>query len=152
MDKTRSNREQNLAEWARPQLKVPRKLTRILDPRLEGQYSEIGAEKAAELAYDCLSHRPKARPTMSMIVDILKPLADFTDIPVGTFVYTAPTEHKKSPIESPEKEAHKDDKKDIKGHHHHHQHERRHHRTKSPIIYKETDLHENLSTKTNSPE
>ncbi|KAM0000957.1 putative protein kinase RLK-Pelle-RLCK-VIIa-2 family [Helianthus debilis subsp. tardiflorus] len=130
MDRTRSNREQNLAEWARPHLKVARKLNRIMDPRLEGQYSETGAQKAAELAYDCLSHRPKARPTMSMIVDILKPLAEFSDMPVGTFVYTAPTECKKSPTESPSKEEHKDDKKDINGHHHH-QHDRRH-RRRSP--------------------
>ncbi|KAL8236478.1 hypothetical protein R6Q59_017559 [Mikania micrantha] len=134
MDTTRSIREQNLAEWARPQLKVARKLNRIIDPRLEGQYSESGAQKAAELAYECLSHRPKARPTMSMIVDILKPLADFKDMPVGTFVYTAPTELKKSPVASPKYESHKDDRKDIKGphhhhHHNHHHHERRHRRT-----------------------
>ncbi|KAJ0591015.1 putative protein kinase RLK-Pelle-RLCK-VIIa-2 family [Helianthus annuus] len=130
MDRTRSNREQNLAEWARPHLKVARKLNRIMDPRLEGQYSETGAQKAAELAYDCLSHRPKARPTMRMIVDILKPLAEFSDMPVGTFVYTAPTECKKSPTESPSKEEHKDDKKDINGHRHH-QHDKRH-RRRSP--------------------
>ncbi|KAI3801222.1 hypothetical protein L1987_29326 [Smallanthus sonchifolius] len=152
MDKSRSNREKNLAEWARPQLK--RKLDRILDPRLEGQYSEAGAQKAAELAYDCLSHRPKARPTMSIIVDILKPLAEFKDMPVGTFVYTAPTENKKSPSESLKKEVHKDDKKDINGHHHHHhhQHDRRHHRTKSPVVHYETALRSNNTTRTNSPE
>ncbi|KAD3068432.1 hypothetical protein E3N88_36312 [Mikania micrantha] len=96
--------------------------------------TESGAQKAAELAYECLSHRPKARPTMSMIVDILKPLADFKDMPVGTFVYTAPTELKKSPVASPKYESHKDDRKDIKGphhhhHHNHHHHERRHRRT-----------------------
>ncbi|RVW44031.1 Serine/threonine-protein kinase RIPK [Vitis vinifera] len=51
MDKTRPNREKNLAEWARPQLNDSRKLTRIMDPRVEGQYSEAGAQKAAALAY-----------------------------------------------------------------------------------------------------
>lgn len=90
MDENRPNRKQNLAEWARPLLKSARKLNRILDPRLEGQYSETGALKAAELAYQCLSHRPKERPTMSMIVDTLEPLKDFDDT-FGTFVYTFPT-------------------------------------------------------------
>ncbi|KAJ0759294.1 putative protein kinase RLK-Pelle-RLCK-VIIa-2 family [Helianthus annuus] len=149
MDRTRSNREQNLAEWARPHLKVARKLNRIMDPRLEGQYSETGAQKAAELAYDCLSHRPKARPTMSMIVDILKPLAEFSDMPVGTFVYTAPTECKKSPTESPSKEEQKDDKKDI-NRHHHHQHDRRH-RRRSPSQDR-FSLGSNRNTRMNSPE
>lgn len=144
MDKSRSNREQNLAEWARPQLKGgARKLNRIMDPRLESQYSETGAEKAAELAYQCLSHRPKARPTMSMIVNALEPLADYNEMAIGTFVYTAPTENNKSPVESPEKEVqHKDRKMDSNGHHHHHrhQHDRRHHRSKSPAVHSETDL------------
>ncbi|PWA25572.1 protein kinase-like domain-containing protein [Artemisia annua] len=99
MDKTsRSNREQNLADWARPQLKDCRKLSRIMDSRLEGQYSETGAVKVAELAYICLSHRPKARPTMRMVIDALEPLTKYNDMPVGTFVYVAPTENKVSPL------------------------------------------------------
>ncbi|KAI3782762.1 hypothetical protein L2E82_12817 [Cichorium intybus] len=155
MDKTRSNREQNLAEWARPQLKGgPRKLSRIMDPRLEGQYSETGAEKAAELAYQCLSHRPKARPTMSMIVKALEPLAEYNEMPVGTFVYTAPTEDKKSPtadkkspVESPEKEMDKDGRKHSnerrRHHRRHHQHDRVH-RSKSPAVHSESDFHRDL--------
>ncbi|PWA49675.1 protein kinase superfamily protein [Artemisia annua] len=95
MDKSRPNREQNLADWARPQLKCPRKLSRIMDPRLEGLYSEVGVQKAAELAYQCLSHRPKARPSMSTIVKTLEPLQDFNDVQVGTFVYTAPKQEQK---------------------------------------------------------
>lgn len=90
VDKSRPHREQNLAEWARPLLKDMRKLSRIMDPRLEGQYSEEGALKAAALAYQCLSHRPKLRPTVTSIVKTLEPLKDFDDISIGTFVYTAP--------------------------------------------------------------
>ncbi|KAF2304104.1 hypothetical protein GH714_027255 [Hevea brasiliensis] len=67
VDKNRPQREQKLVEWARPMLNDPRKLGRIMDPRLEGQYSETGARKAAALAYQCLSHRPKQRPTMSAL-------------------------------------------------------------------------------------
>jgi len=89
MDKNRPPREQNLADWARPQLQSQRRLTRLMDTRLEGQYSEIGAQKAALLAYQCLSHRPKSRPTMSVVVKTLEPLLDLVhDIPSGPFVYT----------------------------------------------------------------
>ncbi|KAI9122858.1 hypothetical protein K1719_005747 [Acacia pycnantha] len=92
VDKTRPAREQNLVEWARPMLLDTRKLGRIMDPKLEGQYSEMGAAKAAALAYQCLSHRPKNRPTMSQVVNILEPLQDFDDVPIAPFVYTVPAD------------------------------------------------------------
>ncbi|KAK1413826.1 hypothetical protein QVD17_29562 [Tagetes erecta] len=116
LDKSRPNREQNLADWARPQLKCPRKLSRIMDPRLEGMYSESDAEKAAELAYQCLSHRPKARPNMSTVVKTLEAIQEFNEVQVGHFVYTAPKEEEK---EISKKELH-------------HEHSQRH-RTKSPL-------------------
>src|ERR1044072_2227235 len=90
VDKARPPREQNLVEWARPVLNDSRKLSRIMDPRLEGQYSEMGAKKAATLAYQCLSHRPRNRPSMTTVVKSLEPLQDFDDIPIGPFVYTVP--------------------------------------------------------------
>ncbi|KAK6941290.1 Serine-threonine/tyrosine-protein kinase, catalytic domain [Dillenia turbinata] len=92
VDKTRPSKEQNLAEYARPMLKDPRKLAKIMDPRLEGQYSETGAQKAAALAYQCLSYRPKQRPNMTTVVNILEPLKDFNDIPIEPFVYILPVE------------------------------------------------------------
>jgi hypothetical protein len=49
-----------------------KKLLRILDPRLEGQYSDKAAMKVAHLAYQCLSQNPKGRPVMSQVVDILE--------------------------------------------------------------------------------
>ncbi|RAL37082.1 hypothetical protein DM860_004004 [Cuscuta australis] len=96
IDKTRPHREQNLADWARPQLKDARKLRRIIDPRLEGMYSEEGAQAAALLAYDCLSHRSKSRPTMSAVVNTLEPLKDYKDVSMATFVYTAPSAQKEA--------------------------------------------------------
>jgi hypothetical protein len=92
VDKTRPPREHNLVEWARPVLNDARKLSRIMDPRLEGQFSESGARKAAALAYQCLSHRPRNRPSMSTVVTTLEPLQNYVDIPIGTFVYTAPSD------------------------------------------------------------
>ncbi|KAL8036015.1 hypothetical protein ABFX02_12G132000 [Erythranthe guttata] len=90
VDKNRSYREQILAEWARPMLKNPRKLIRAMDPRLEGQYPERAAQEAAALAYRCLSHRPKLRPTMSEVVKVLESLKDFdNEVSMGTFVFVS---------------------------------------------------------------
>ncbi|XP_042042473.1 serine/threonine-protein kinase RIPK-like [Salvia splendens] len=88
LDKRRPNREQNLVERARPMLKNPRKLMKVIDPRLEGQYPEIAAQKAAALAYQCLTYRPKLRPTMAEVVRVLEPLKDFDDTQMGTFIFT----------------------------------------------------------------
>ncbi|KAK7255727.1 hypothetical protein RIF29_29146 [Crotalaria pallida] len=92
VDKKRPTREQDLVEWARPLLKDSHKLDRIMDPRLEGQYSYEGARKIASLAYQCLSQNAKCRPTMKAVVKTLEPLMDLTDIPIGHFVYVVQNE------------------------------------------------------------
>ena len=69
MDKSRPSREHNLVEWARPLLVHNRKLFRIIDPRMEGQYSTKAAIEVASLAYRCLSQNPKGRPIMSQVVE-----------------------------------------------------------------------------------
>ncbi|KAM3215899.1 putative serine/threonine-protein kinase PBL17 [Capsicum annuum] len=74
IDKTRPSREYNLVEWARPLLTHDKKLFKILDPRLEGQYSSKIIVKVASLAYQCLSQNPKGRPLMSQVVEILEAL------------------------------------------------------------------------------
>ena len=92
LDKSRPSREQNLVDWAKPFLKDSHKLDRIMDPRLEGQYSTEGARKAAALANQCLSHNPKSRPTMRSVVKTLEPLLGLTnDIPIP-FIYVVPAE------------------------------------------------------------
>ncbi|OWM77321.1 serine/threonine-protein kinase RIPK-like [Punica granatum] len=134
VDKSRPHREQNLVEWARPMLNDARKLSRIMDPRLEGQYSETGAKKASALAYRCLSHRPKQRPTMRTVVEILEPLKDFADIPIGPFVYTAPVESDSPNEDHHAKEGEREGKKRNGNHHHHHHGHKSHSRSpKSPI-------------------
>ncbi|KMT04824.1 hypothetical protein BVRB_7g169950 [Beta vulgaris subsp. vulgaris] len=89
MDKTRPRREHCLVEWARPFLKDSRKIAMIMDPRLDGQYSVQGVKVTTMLAYQCLSHNPKSRPTMSTVVKTLEPLMVLNDIP-GHFVYVVP--------------------------------------------------------------
>ena len=158
LDKSRSQREQILAEWARPMLNDPRKLGRIMDPRLEGQYSEMGARKAAALAYQCLSHRAKQRPKMSDVVKTLEPLQDYEDIPIGPFVYTVPTESGSPKEDKDNKEC--ESKKEFKkenGHHHKnhklshgHRHQNRSPRM-SPIRSESDTLKQNLREGLNSP-
>ncbi|XWS17494.1 hypothetical protein CRYUN_Cryun33cG0072500 [Craigia yunnanensis] len=158
LDKSRSQREQILAEWARPMLNDPRKLGRIMDPRLEGQYSEMGARKAAALAYQCLSHRAKQRPKMSDVVKTLEPLQDYEDIPIGPFVYTVPTESgsPKEDKDNKEYESKKEFKKE-NGHHHKnpklrhgHRHQNRSPRM-SPIHSQSDTPKQNLRNGLNSP-
>ncbi|XP_044464122.1 probable serine/threonine-protein kinase PBL17 [Mangifera indica] len=71
VDKSRPSQEHNLVDWARPLLNHNKKLLRILDPRMEGQYSVKTAMKVANLAYQCLSQNPKGRPMMSQVVELL---------------------------------------------------------------------------------
>lgn len=72
LDKSRPSREHNLVEWARPLLNHNKKLLKILDPKMDGQYSSKTAIKVAHLAYQCLSQNPKGRPLMSQVVEILE--------------------------------------------------------------------------------
>ncbi|OIV96436.1 hypothetical protein TanjilG_09863 [Lupinus angustifolius] len=92
VDKTRSQGQRSLVEWARPILRDHRKLQRIIDPRLEGQFPTKGAMKVAALTYKCLSHHPNPRPPMSDVVKILESLQDFDDDLIGPFVYVAVSE------------------------------------------------------------
>lgn len=76
LDKKRREGETNLVEWLRPYLKDPKKIARVMDRRLEGEYPIKGAQTAALVAYKCLSHYPKPRPTMDDVVKILETLQE----------------------------------------------------------------------------
>ncbi|XP_022765161.1 receptor-like cytoplasmic kinase 176 [Durio zibethinus] len=79
MDKNRPSREQNLVDWARPYLTSKRKIFRVMDARIEGQYTPDVALKAAYLALQCLSIEPKLRPNMDAVVKALEQLQDSGD-------------------------------------------------------------------------
>ncbi|OVA00306.1 Protein kinase domain [Macleaya cordata] len=87
MDKNRPNGEHNLVEWARPHLGERRRFYRLIDPRLEGHFSIKGAQKAAQLAAHCLSRDPKARPLMSEVVEVLKPLLNLKDMACSSYYF-----------------------------------------------------------------
>ncbi|KAK8598488.1 hypothetical protein V6N13_094457 [Hibiscus sabdariffa] len=79
IDKNRPSGEQKLVEWAKPYLANKRKVLRVLDNRLEGQYSMEGALKASTLALRCLSIDSRFRPSMIEVVTALQQLLDSND-------------------------------------------------------------------------
>lgn len=74
VDKTKVVIEQNLVDWAKPYLGDKRKLFRIMDTKLEGQYPQKGAYTCANLALQCLSAEPKNRPRMAEVLAMLEVL------------------------------------------------------------------------------
>ena len=79
IDKNRPSGQHNLVEWAKPYLTSKRRIFRVLDTRLEGQYSLDRAQKAANLAVQCLTLEPKNRPNMDEVVTALEELQDLKD-------------------------------------------------------------------------
>ncbi|KAH9709446.1 putative serine/threonine-protein kinase PBL3 [Citrus sinensis] len=74
VDKTKVGIEQSLVDWAKPYLSDKRKLFRIMDTKLGGQYPQKAAHTAATLALQCLNNEPKLRPRMSEVLAILERL------------------------------------------------------------------------------
>ncbi|XVF03376.1 hypothetical protein REPUB_Repub04eG0255700 [Reevesia pubescens] len=74
VDKTKVGVEQSLVDWAKPYLGDKRKLFRIMDTKLGGQYPQKGAYTAASLALQCLSSEAKLRPRMSEVLAALEQL------------------------------------------------------------------------------
>ncbi|KAL2666951.1 hypothetical protein AAZV13_01G040600 [Glycine max] len=72
VDKTITGMEQNLVDWAKPYLSDKRRLFRIMDTKLEGQYPQKGAFTAATLALQCLNSEAKARPPMTEVLATLE--------------------------------------------------------------------------------
>ncbi|OIW07477.1 hypothetical protein TanjilG_14423 [Lupinus angustifolius] len=79
IDKNQPSGEHNLVEWAKPYLSNKRRVFRIMDPRLEGQYSHNRAQLAATLSMQCLAVEPKCRPNMDEVVKALEQLQDSKD-------------------------------------------------------------------------
>ncbi|OAY75210.1 Serine/threonine-protein kinase [Ananas comosus] len=142
VDCTRRRREKNLTEWARPCLKKPDKLYRIMDPNLDLQYSTKGAQKVALVAYNCLSQSPKSRPNMRDIVEALESLLELSDSSFGDpFVYKVMVEEKKEDNSSNNKEKMEMEiETPVKGEHqcYHYRHKKKY---PNSAIHAETILH-----------
>ncbi|GFQ04346.1 protein kinase 2b chloroplastic [Phtheirospermum japonicum] len=65
---------QNLTDWAKPYLRKKRQVSRVMDPRLEGQYSSKKVYAVANIALQCLSPDPKQRPRMDEVLVALERL------------------------------------------------------------------------------
>ncbi|KAH9293139.1 hypothetical protein KI387_041656, partial [Taxus chinensis] len=79
LDKNRPPGEQNLVEWAKPYLNDKHKLFRVIDTRLDGQYSIKCAKTISMVAYQCLCTEAKFRPIMTDVVETLEELQDTKD-------------------------------------------------------------------------
>ncbi|KAJ1687148.1 hypothetical protein LUZ63_018538 [Rhynchospora breviuscula] len=79
LDGTKIGIEQNLVDWAKPSLRDKRKLYRIMDSRLEGQYHQKEALVVSNLALLCISNEARLRPKMSEVLKILEQLKDPKD-------------------------------------------------------------------------
>lgn len=94
VDQTTSGVEHNLVYWAKPYLGDRRKLFRIMDTKLEGQYPQRAAYKAAILALQCISEA-KSRPQMSEV------LATLEQLPVTRHSASPTRPEEDRPISSP---------------------------------------------------
>ena len=93
VDKSKVGVEQSLVDWATPYLGDKRKLFRIMDTRLGGQYPQKGAYTAASLALQCLNPDAKLRPKMSEVLAKLDQLESTTT--------TKPGGNRQAQIDSP---------------------------------------------------
>ncbi|XP_061363692.1 probable serine/threonine-protein kinase PBL2 [Gastrolobium bilobum] len=66
--------DEDLVDWAKPFLSDSRRVLRIMDTRLGGEYSRKGAQAAAALALQCLNTDPKFRPPMLNVLAALEGL------------------------------------------------------------------------------
>ncbi|XP_058194333.1 probable serine/threonine-protein kinase PBL3 [Rhododendron vialii] len=106
VDRSKSGVELNLVDWAKPYLGDKRRLFRIMDTKLEGQYPQKGAYAAATLALQCLCAEPRLRPRMKEVLGALeelqapqnvgKPLVSEKKI-VSDRVKKSPMRHHRSP-------------------------------------------------------
>ncbi|GAY38128.1 hypothetical protein CUMW_034330 [Citrus unshiu] len=73
--------EQTLVEWADPFLRDSRRVLRIMDTRLGGQYSKKEAQAVAAVVLQCLHMDPKNRPSMVDVLTSLEQLHTSKDMP-----------------------------------------------------------------------
>ncbi|CAL5358051.1 unnamed protein product [Camellia sinensis] len=73
-DERAASVDETLVDWAKPFLGDNRRILRIMDTRLGGQYSRKGAQAAAALVLRCLHIDPKNRPPMMDVLATLEQL------------------------------------------------------------------------------
>ncbi|CAH8258155.1 unnamed protein product [Arabidopsis lyrata] len=71
IDKTKAREEESLVEWATPYLRDKRKVFRIMDTKLVGQYPKKAAFMMSFLALQCIGE-VKVRPSMIEVLSLLE--------------------------------------------------------------------------------
>lgn len=84
-DENAGTAEETLVDWARPFLSDSRRVMRIMDTKLGGQYSKKGAQAAAALALRCLHIDPKHRPSMQEVLAALEQIHSPKEILNGNY-------------------------------------------------------------------
>ncbi|XP_057480523.1 probable serine/threonine-protein kinase PBL3 [Actinidia eriantha] len=79
-DEAPGGAEETLVDWAKPFLGDCRRVLRIMDTRLGGQYPKKQAQAAAALAVQCLHIDPKNRPAMIDVLSAMEQLHTSKDV------------------------------------------------------------------------
>ncbi|RWR78515.1 putative serine/threonine-protein kinase PIX13 [Cinnamomum micranthum f. kanehirae] len=72
LEPNRPSGQHDLVDWAKPYLSDERKVSQLMDRRLEGQYPSKGAVLAAQLILECLNSDRRKRPSMTEVVEALE--------------------------------------------------------------------------------
>lgn len=80
VERNRPKSEQKLLEWVRQYPVESKQFRKIIDTRLEGNYSKQGTRKIAKLANSCLARQRRDRPTMREVVESLKQAMQHKDL------------------------------------------------------------------------
>ncbi|KMZ72214.1 Serine/threonine-protein kinase PBS1 [Zostera marina] len=78
IDSTKPHGEQNLIAWARPMFSNRRRLARLADPRLHGQFPVRGLYQALAVASMCIQEQAVTRPLIADVVTALSYLSSHT--------------------------------------------------------------------------
>jgi serine/threonine protein kinase len=72
LDRNRPKNEQKLLEWIKQYPVKTKQFSKVIDPRMEGQYELRVAQQIARLADSCLAKQARDRPTMGQVLKALK--------------------------------------------------------------------------------
>ncbi|KAH7420411.1 hypothetical protein KP509_13G006600 [Ceratopteris richardii] len=79
LDRNRPKLEQNLVDWVKSNVQGSKKVHIIMDPKLEGDYSNEQAQRIFTLALQCLQKHARTRPLMSTVVETLRQIIELQD-------------------------------------------------------------------------
>lgn len=80
IDRNRPKGEQKLLEWLKPYISDARKFRMILDPRLDVRQALQSATQLSAIANRCLVGRPRSRPKMSEVLEMVKNLVESAEL------------------------------------------------------------------------